>query len=336
MKRFNIVTFISILTMLVMSTTVDAKSSSFGGRSSSSFSSSRSSFGSSKSSSSSSFFSSSKSSSSPSRSFSFGGNSSSSSKPSSAPSSTRGLFSFSGNSTTKKAVGAGIAIGAVGTAASAPSTSVNINRDNSVSSINSKGATGNSASQMFDKFKQTNTPSSTVKIPNTSRPTYSSYNRRTYYNGYKPTYSPRYRETVYVNHSNGYGIWDLMMFNAIMDNHGDRQMYYHHQNDQAFRDWRTDADKACVAGDVDVCTKLKDLDREMAEYKAKGVQPNTNYITPGVDPSVYKTTPVKPVSADDSDDSENLSTVGLLLWWIGVGLVLISCGIYCFAIRRGR
>ncbi len=119
-------------------------------------------------------------------------------------------------------------------------------------------------------------------------PAYRQTRRSNYYGSYAPTPSTHYRETVYVNHSRGYGIWDLMLFNSMMDNVGDRGMYYHHQNDPAFQSWRTDANAACVAGDKDVCEKLSDLDKEMGEYKAKGVKQNPNYVTPGIDPDVYE------------------------------------------------
>jgi TRAP-type uncharacterized transport system substrate-binding protein len=79
-----------------------------------------------------------------------------------------------------------------------------------------------------------------------------------------------------------------------MDNVGDRGMYYHHQQEPAFQQWRTDANAACSAGDADVCEKLKDLDREMSEYKAKGTLVNPAYVTPGVDPDIYEANNIDP------------------------------------------
>lgn len=208
--------------------------------------------------------------------------SSSSSSRSSSSSKSSSSFSFSKPSSSSSG----------GSSSSSKSSSYTINRASSLSSLSNKGATGEQAGALFKRFQQSKPTTSSYKtsadLSKSFDPIVKSQRRSSYYNGYTPSYGSRY-QTVVVQHQNsGYGIWDLMLFNSIMDNVGDRAMYYHHQNDPAFQSWRSDANEACAAGDKDVCDKLKDLDREMAEYKAKGIQQNDKYITPGVDPDIYE------------------------------------------------
>lgn len=238
-----------MLVIFSVSTTIDAKSSSFGGARS--FSSSRSSF----------------------------------SKPSfssSKPSASRPTALFKSADVAKPA-------------------RVVIDRSNVMSAIGKKGATGDAAGALFKNFQARSAPPiklgqkpSPADIDRVFAPNYRADRRKEYYGSYQAPTSTHYREIVYQNHSNGYGIWDAMLFASILDNVGDRQMYYHHQSDPAFQDWRRDANAACAAGDDDVCDKLKDLDREMSEYKNKGVAQNVSYVTPGVDADIYESINVDP------------------------------------------
>jgi hypothetical protein len=170
-----------------------------------------------------------------------------------------------------------------------------------MSSIGKRGATGDAAGVLFKNFQTRNSSPINTKVPldratvdRVFTPQYRATRRSDYYGAYTPMPTTQYRNAVYTNHSSGYGIWDLMLFNSIMDNVGDRGMYYHHQQDPAFQQWRTDANSACAAGDTDVCEKLKDLDREMSEYKAKGTVVNPAYVTPGVDPDIYEANNIDP------------------------------------------
>jgi len=259
MKRLCTVLVSMFITLMLLMSIAEAKGGSFGGRSpsSSSSSSSRSSFSSSSSSSRSSG--------------SFGGRSSS-----------------SGFSSSKSS-------GSTISASRSKPEPIRVTRDNVMSSIGKKGATGAAAGVLYKDFQTRNSPPintrttvSKADVDKVFTPQYRSSRRTDYYGGYHPTPSSYYNQSVYANHSGGYGIWDLMLFNSIMDNVGDRGMYYHHQNDSSFQQWRTDANAACAAGDTDVCDKLKDLDREMAEYKAKGTTINPAYVTPGIDPDIYE------------------------------------------------
>jgi hypothetical protein len=178
---------------------------------------------------------------------------------------------------------------------------IKVTRDNVLNNLGSKGAKGAAAGILYKDFQSRSTGPikpdgklNTADIDKVFSPSYRTSRRTDYYGSYRPSYSNHYRDTVYANHGGGYGIWDLMLFNSIMDNVGDRQMYYHHQNDPAFQDWRRDANAACTNGDKNVCVKLADLDREMAEYRNKGVQMNPSYITPGIDPDIYEANNIDP------------------------------------------
>jgi TRAP-type uncharacterized transport system substrate-binding protein len=168
-----------------------------------------------------------------------------------------------------------------------------------MTSLNSgKGAKGDAAGVLYKDFQTRNTTPiiqpgqrvTTAQLNQTFSPQYRANRRNDYYGSYHPVYS------TYYHPQPSYGMWDAIMFASIMDNVGDRQMYYHHQNDTAFQSWRTDANAACAAGDKDVCDKLADLDKEMSEYKTKGVKQNPSYITPGVDPDVYESNKIDPKS----------------------------------------
>ena len=264
MRKFSTYALTSILMIMLMSVSLSVeakKGGGFGGKSS--FSS-------------------------PSRSISIGG---------SKPSTSRNLFS-SGNTTQINQ--RNISVDRKVSGATTPIQPIKVDRNTALSSLGKKGATGDQAGLLFKDFQRKSQPINpkaklnTADVEKVFTPQYRQNRRQEYYSGYNPSPASHYREVVHVNHSGGYGMWDYMMFDAILDNVGDRQMYYHHQNDQAFRDWRNDANAACAAGDTDVCDKLKDLDREMAEYKAKGIQQKSDYITPGIDPDIYETNNIDP------------------------------------------
>ena len=181
---------------------------------------------------------------------------------------------------------------------SSSSNAVKISRNDALSGLSKKGATGSNAGLLYKDFQANKAPPlSNLSKSDVSKAFSSDYrsSRRTdYYGGYNPQPSTHYREVVYVNHQSGYGIWDLMLFNSILDNVGDRRMYYNHQSDPSFQQWRNDASSACKAGDQDVCDKLADLDNEMAEYHKSGMKVDPNYVTPGVDPDIYESNNIDP------------------------------------------
>lgn len=191
--------------------------------------------------------------------------------------------------------------GAVGGAAYASTNSskpapIKVTRDNVMGSLSGgKGAKGDAAGALFKDFQTRNTPKPVTRLSQADiqtqfTPQYRQNRRTDYYGSYQPPVS------AYYHPQPSYGMWDAIMFASIMDNVGDRQMYYHHQNDPSFQSWRTDANAACAAGDKDVCEKLADLDKEMAEYKAKGTKPDPTYITPGIDPDIYESNNIDPAT----------------------------------------
>lgn len=110
--------------------------------------------------------------------------------------------------------------------------------------------------------------------------------KQQFYTGYAP-------QPIYINAApSNYGVWDAMLMWSILDNVGDRQMYYHHHDQPEMKQWRSDAQKLCDQGNKEVCDKLAELEREVDEQKAKGVKQDISYITPGVDPNIYSTTNV--------------------------------------------
>lgn len=171
--------------------------------------------------------------------------------------------------------------------------SIKVTRDNVMGSLSGgKGATGDAAGALYKDFQTRNIPKPATRLSQADiqtqfTPQYRQTRRTDYYGSYQPVTSPHY-------FPHQYGMWDYLMFASIMDNVGDRQMYYHHQNDPSFQSWRTDANAACAAGDKDVCEKLADLDKEMAEYKAKGIKQDPTYITPGIDPDIYESNNIDP------------------------------------------
>lgn len=115
---------------------------------------------------------------------------------------------------------------------------------------------------------------------------YRTQRKQEYYSGYTP-------QPIYMNSApSNYGIWDAMLMWSILDNVGDRQMYYHHHDEPEMQRWRSDAQKLCDQGNTDVCTKLNDLEQEVALQKSKGIKQDISYVTPGVDPNIYSTTNV--------------------------------------------
>lgn len=144
---------------------------------------------------------------------------------------------------------------------------------NSIASTPNKRIVASDLKQIFSKDYQTN-------------------RRKSYYQDY---HTPSYYQPMMVQ-SPSYGIWDSLMMWSILDNMGDRNMYYHHQQDPAFQQWRSDAQKLCDQGNKEICDKLSSLDKDVQELKKQGIKQDPSYITEGIDPSIY----VKPDGVDVS------------------------------------
>jgi hypothetical protein len=122
-------------------------------------------------------------------------------------------------------------------------------------------------------------------IVSTNRPTYQVYqNRRNvYYQSYRP---PVYVHYGYPQYRSSYGMYDAMFMWMMLDRMNDdnyRRMYYHHQNDPAFQEWRTEANRLS-ADNAELRAKLAQMDAQTAQLQGQPQDPN--YVPQGVDPAV--------------------------------------------------
>lgn len=109
----------------------------------------------------------------------------------------------------------------------------------------------------------------------------------------RTSYYTNYHVPSYAPPVTNYGMFDALMMWSILDNIGDRNMYYHHMNDPGFQTWRNDANNLCNQGNTEICKKLSDLDTDVNKLKAQGVKQDSTYITPGVDPDIYLSDSIK-------------------------------------------
>ena len=81
-------------------------------------------------------------------------------------------------------------------------------------------------------------------------------------------------------------MWDALIWWSILDNMHDRSRYsmaHHHANDPGYKEWRGEAER--LAGDnAELRQKLDELDSKVSTLE--GTPVNTDYLPPGVDPSV--------------------------------------------------
>lgn len=144
-----------------------------------------------------------------------------------------------------------------------------------------------SNSKLYTQFKEKySTPSKNVveqDIKQIFNRDYRTQRKKDFYSNY---HVPSYAQPVIMQQPS-YGIYDSLMMWSLLDNMGDRHMYYHHQDDPAFVQWRNDADKLCKEGNTEICEKLNSLDNDVAELKNKGIKKDVSYITDGVDPNIY-------------------------------------------------
>ncbi len=157
------------------------------------------------------------------------------------------------------------------------------------------GKTGNDAVKLFDAFKAKSQPpiqaNGKLRMDDVDRifkPEYRRERRQQFYADYEP---PQ-KVIHYVEERPSFGPWDSMMLWSMLDR-GDRSMYYNHQDDDNFKSWRTQAEEAAKT-DPEIAKKLADLDKDMAQRKAKGEKVNPGYVTPGVDPDIYEANNIDP------------------------------------------
>lgn len=172
------------------------------------------------------------------------------------------------------------------------SSSISVNRNSNASSNSSFYNKGNSSNvKLYEQYTNRNSKPpltssgkiDTKDIDKTFSSSYRSERRRNYYGDYVPSnsYAP-----VIVSHPS-YGPWDTMLMWSILDNVGDKQMYYNHMNDPSYVQWRQDAEQLAKT-DPEVAKKLAELDKQVTEMKNKGIKQNSNYFTPGIDSDIYE------------------------------------------------
>jgi hypothetical protein len=152
---------------------------------------------------------------------------------------------------------------------------------------------------------------------------------RTTYN--PDTYADRrgifYRNSGYALPDYGYrsyprfGVWDAMFMWFMLDNitkpHYAR-MYYNHQDDPGFRQWRQEAEK--MSGENrELKQKLAAMDQEVAKLKGEPVDPS--YAPPGVDTDLL-------MDKAALDDLKGGKKNGLGVWKILLGILLLAAVAY--------
>jgi TRAP-type uncharacterized transport system substrate-binding protein len=154
----------------------------------------------------------------------------------------------------------------------------------------SQAKTSKDYNQVYQQYKQSfNKPTFSYKdyrrnqsVPRTDR-------LKSYYGDYRPRYyTPQYQggvQRVEISHS--YGNYDGLLMWSILDEAGDALMMYNHQNDPAFQDWRREANKL-AENNQEVKDKLDKLDRKLADMDKAKLPKDPDYITPGIDPSIYE------------------------------------------------
>lgn len=166
---------------------------------------------------------------------------------------------------------------------------IKVDRKAYLSGLSKKGATGKDAGALYKSFREREKPVfSNADIFSRFTPKYRQERRAAYYQDYTPMHGSHYASAMGGYQGSGFGVWDYMLFDSMLDNLGDRLMYYHHQDDPGFREWRGVANKACAEGDADICLKLASLDKDIAAYTAQNIKPDPAYVTPGIDPDIYE------------------------------------------------
>lgn len=129
-----------------------------------------------------------------------------------------------------------------------------------------------------------------------------------------------------------FGVWDAMFMWFMLDNitrpHYS-QMYYHHQNDPGFQQWRKEAEK--MSGEnQELKQKLATLDQEVARLKGQPVDPS--YAPPGVDTDL-----LMDKGALDELKGGKPKKTGFGFWKLLFGLLLLSAVAYgLWKLLRGR
>lgn len=219
------------------------------------------------------------------------------------------------------------------------------------SSLNKKVTTEQSKASL-SKFE---TEQSKFKSPPSSYGSYSSssvysgtrynprnytYRRDNFYHSYTP---PAYVYNSYPR----FGMWDGMMMWFMLDNMSNRQyqnMYYNHQNDEGFKQWREEANKLAV-DNADLKAKLAVLDNKVKELDGTPIDPN--YMPDDVDHDLLLAKEVLDKKEGNIITEAEEEQDGNMTWFIvlavicGAGVLCGAAGVLCGAVliyyqRRNR
>lgn len=139
------------------------------------------------------------------------------------------------------------------------------------------------------KYKNTNKPYQKTRKKVKITPTrIQRYRQKPLYRNYNP---PTY---VYESRAS-FGAWDAMFLWMMLDKTSNHDVYYHHKNDPAFREWRAEADRL-AKDNLELKAKLAKLDESVKTHQGTPVNPN--YIPKDInkDDLFIKDNPEKSVS----------------------------------------
>lgn len=195
---------------------------------------------------------------------SFSSSRSSSSFSKSSSSSTSRSSSFSTNKSTPSSTTSKFSTSSSG----GPSS-----KSNSFSNTKSN-TTINSFFNQFKSPASTQMKNDVAKYYNDSR----TARRKQFFNSYTPP--------AYVNAAPAsFGIWDSLMLYSILDNIGDKQMYYNHMNDPGMQQWYTSVKEQAKTNE-ELKAKLDKLDEYVMFQQKNEVSIDQNYI-PKNDPDLW-------------------------------------------------
>jgi hypothetical protein len=143
-----------------------------------------------------------------------------------------------------------------------------------------------------------------------------------------------YAPPPYIYHSTpAFGMWDAMFLWFMLDNitrpHY-ANMYYNHQNDPGFQQWRREADR--LAGEnSELKAKLAKLDGEVGKLKGQPVDPS--YVPPGVDPDIMMDKKALD-TLKTPEPKKGGGSFNLLFWIILLGILLAIIVAIVMAKRR--
>ena len=146
-------------------------------------------------------------------------------------------------------------------------------------------------------------------------------------NRYHTTYPQSYAYSygMYPN----YGHWDSGFLMGILIGemgHNNAMWMYSHQSDPWYGQWRQDVERQ-ANDNADLKAKLADMDKQVAELKAKSVIPDPGALPEGIDPTAA-IAPEAILSDEDDEKKESYFPWGWILGGIFGSILLIGFYFY--------